>query len=83
MVGSSMKSLSMKKKRGISTSSPARSFCSSKQKHSIFAKYGAAYAKTVIVEGRYGNETDRRTFDGVTLYVAMPMISLSDTFLAV
>ena len=36
--GSSMKSLSMKKKRGMSISSPASSFCSSKQKHSILAK---------------------------------------------
>jgi hypothetical protein len=34
-------SLSMKKSRGISTSSPASNFCSSKQKHSTFEKYGA------------------------------------------
>lgn len=33
----------MKNNNGISTSSPARSFCSSKQKHSTFEKYAAAW----------------------------------------
>jgi hypothetical protein len=41
--GSSSTSLSMKNSRGMSTSSPASSFCSSKQKHSTLAKYGAIY----------------------------------------
>src|ERR1700730_8602584 len=41
--GSSSTSLSMKNSRGMSTSSPANSFCSSKQKHSTLAKYGAIY----------------------------------------
>jgi hypothetical protein len=36
-----MTSRSMKKKTGRSTSSPARILCSSKQKHSTLAKYGA------------------------------------------
>ena len=38
----------MKNRSGMSTSSPASSFCSSKQKHSTLAKYGAIY----IIEGR-------------------------------
>jgi hypothetical protein len=33
----------MKNSNGMSTSSPASSFCSSKQKHSTLAKYGAIY----------------------------------------
>lgn len=41
--GSSRKSLSIKNNKGMSTSSPANSFCSSKQKHSTFEKYGAIY----------------------------------------
>jgi hypothetical protein len=41
--GSSRMSLSIKKRSGISTSSPASNFCSSKQKHSTFEKYGAIY----------------------------------------
>lgn len=41
MSGSSRKSRSMKKKMGRSTSSCARIRCSSKQKHSTLAKYGA------------------------------------------
>lgn len=40
-----MISLSMKKKTGRSTSSPALIFCSSKQKHSTLAKYGAIYIR--------------------------------------
>jgi len=35
----------MKNSRGMSTSSPANNFCSSKQKHSTLAKYGAIYDK--------------------------------------
>ncbi len=42
----------MKNKRGMSTSSPASSFCSSKQKHSTLAKYGAIYNKIVIMSER-------------------------------
>lgn len=41
MFGSEAKSGSMKKKTGMSTDSPALSFCSSKQKHWILLKYGA------------------------------------------
>lgn len=46
-VGSSKTSLSIKKSNGMSTSSPAKSFCSSKQKHSTFEKYGAIYVASI------------------------------------
>ena len=64
IVGSLAKSGSIKKKTGMSTDSPAFSFCSSKQKHWILLKYGA-------------------TWPGVTLYVAIPIISAGPLFVAV
>ncbi len=81
-VGSSRKSLSMKNKRGMSTSSPASSFCSSKQKHSTLAKYGAIYNKIVIMSERKAHVQAQLTRSGVTLYVAIPMTSLSDLLCA-
>lgn len=72
----------MKNSRGMSTSSPASSFCSSKQKHSTFAKYGAIYTTNMSVPYDTLTQKGRRTRSGVTLYVAMPMMSLSDVFFA-
>lgn len=48
MFGSFTKSGSMKKKTGMSTDSPALSFCSSKQKHWILLKYGATCAGVTL-----------------------------------
>lgn len=49
--GSSSTSRSIKNSSGMSTSSPASNLCSSKQKHSTFAKYDAIYHP----DGQLGN----------------------------
>jgi hypothetical protein len=63
MSGSSMKSRSMKKKTGKSTSSPARILCSSKQKHSTLAKYGAIYTSSSAPIHAGGEEVDVRCWE--------------------
>src|SRR5260370_22555706 len=84
--GSSSTSLSMKNSRGMSTSSPANSFCSSKQKHSTLAKYGAIYNKgqaslSLLTPFRH-HVVELLTRSGVTLYVAIPITSWSALFFA-
>jgi hypothetical protein len=75
--GSSSTSLSMKNSRGMSTSSPASSFCSSKQKHSTLAKYGAIYNDDNRSVSPHSSDARSwlLTRSGVTLYVAMPITS--------
>lgn len=57
--GSSSMSLSMKNSNGMSTSSPANSFCSSKQKHSTLEKYGAICG---ISESYFSASKNRETW---------------------